>query len=278
MPDTDDDLLDRLEASARRTETPCGDGAMVWHEWGEGPPLVLLHGGSGSWRHWARNIGHLSRGQRVLAPDMPGLGESAMPPAGTRLWDYAGLLADGIDATLGAGTRYDLAGFSFGAVMSGHLAARDTGRLRSVTLLGAGSLGLQRRPTPLAKVRSETGENRIAAHRHNLATLMIADPARIDALALRIQAWNSDHTRLRSSGLVPEGALREALRDVTAPLNVIYGERDAIVYPFMDERTALYHALRPDVTMRVVPGAGHWVAFEAADAVNALLDEMLPAV
>jgi pimeloyl-ACP methyl ester carboxylesterase len=28
--------------------------------------------------------------------------------------------------------------------------------------------------------------------------------------------------------------------------------------------------------MRVVPGAGHWVGFEAPGAVNALLDKMLP--
>ncbi len=49
-------FLDRLERTARRTETPCGDGTMVWRSWGEGPTLVLFHGGAGSWRHWAHNI------------------------------------------------------------------------------------------------------------------------------------------------------------------------------------------------------------------------------
>ena len=24
--------------------------------WGEGRPLVLLHGGTGSWMHWVRNV------------------------------------------------------------------------------------------------------------------------------------------------------------------------------------------------------------------------------
>jgi copper chaperone CopZ len=54
-------VLDGLEARARRQETPCGDGALVWREWGPPGggterPLVLFHGGSGSWRHWVRNI------------------------------------------------------------------------------------------------------------------------------------------------------------------------------------------------------------------------------
>jgi pimeloyl-ACP methyl ester carboxylesterase len=233
MADQEDDLTERLEAAAERYETPCGEGRMVWHAWGEGPPLVLLHGGSGSWRHWARNIGHLARGRRVLAPDMPGLGESDLPPRGIDLWDYIGIVTGGLDALVGADAPYDLAGFSFGGIVAGHVAARDTGRLRSLTLVGAGGLGLPRLPTPLAKVRSKTGEERIAAHRHNLAVLMFGDSSRIDALALRIQAWNSDHTRLSSVGLVPEGALRAVLSGVRAPLNVIYGERDAIAYPFM---------------------------------------------
>ena len=72
-----------LEARARREETPCGNGSLVWHFWGEGQPVVLLHGGSGSWTHWVRNIEPLvASGRQVLVPDMPGFGESALWPAG----------------------------------------------------------------------------------------------------------------------------------------------------------------------------------------------------
>ena len=53
-------LIERLRAQATRRETPCGAGTMVWHVWGETrpglPPVVLFHGGSGSWTHWVRNI------------------------------------------------------------------------------------------------------------------------------------------------------------------------------------------------------------------------------
>jgi hypothetical protein len=44
------EFLSRLEAAATKTETPCGDGTMVWRLWGDpaSPVLMLFHGGAGS--------------------------------------------------------------------------------------------------------------------------------------------------------------------------------------------------------------------------------------
>lgn len=264
--------LAALAASATRAETAFEGGRMVWHEWGAGPPLVLLHGGAGSWRHWARNIEALSRRHRVLAPDLPGLGESSLPPAEADLWGIAAIVAAGIAARLG-GAPHALAGFSFGAIIAGHVAAQASigagPELTSLALLGAGGLGLPRQPTPLVSVRDRVGEDRMAAHRENLARLMIADPARIDAEALAIQAWNSDHARFRSRRVVTATSLRDALEAVRTPLSVIYGERDAITLPDLASRIAFFRARGTEAL--VVPGAGHWVAFEAPDAVNAAL-------
>src|SRR5262245_66454455 len=72
--------VDALNRVARKERTPCGDGTMVWRVWGAGDPLVLFHGGSGSWTHWIRNIPELSRHYELWVPDIPGLGSSAMPP------------------------------------------------------------------------------------------------------------------------------------------------------------------------------------------------------
>jgi pimeloyl-ACP methyl ester carboxylesterase len=239
--------------------------------------LVLFHGGSGSWRHWVRNVERLSADRRLLCPDLPGLGESAMPPrADGGPAPIAAVARAGLARVLGGeGAPYDLAGFSFGALVAGHVAAEAGPELRSVTLVGAASLGLLRQRTDLVKVRDKEGEARIAAHRHNLASLMFADPERIDGLALLVQERNTREARFRSRGFAGTALLRDAIARARAPAALVYGERDAIAWPEVEARFAVLRSVRPDAWTGVVPGAGHWVAYEAAPSFDAMLLDML---
>jgi pimeloyl-ACP methyl ester carboxylesterase len=274
-PEAPEALLARLEAAARRFKTPCDEGSMVWRAWGDGAPLVLLHGGSGSWRHWVRNVAPLAAHRMVVCPDLPGLGESAMPPPAGDPGGVAAVVRAGIGQVLGAGTRYDLCGFSFGALLSGHVAAQAGPELRSVTLVGAGALGLKRQVTELVKVRSVEGEARTAAHRHNLAALMFADPAQIDPLSLVVQEWNTQRARFKSRGFAGSTSLRDAIARASAPVALLYGERDAIAWPEVELRFAALRDVQPEAWTGIIPGAGHWVAYEAADTFNAMLLDML---
>ena len=270
-------FLDRLERTAVRTETPCGDGTMVWRSWGDSslPVLVLFHGGAGSWRHWAHNIDVLSQRYRLLVPDLPGLGESAFPPDGDDATQVAAIVAHGIDIVLGPDARYDVAGFSFGGTMASCVAAIHGARVRSATIIGSSGVGPSGSAVELMKVRHLSGEERVAAHRTNLNRLMIADPAKIDDLALAIQEWNTRHSRLKTPTLSRSGALPRAIAQVTAPVNGIWGERDAPANPRAPQRVEALRALRPDADVRMIPGAGHWVAYEAPEQFNAMLLEML---
>jgi pimeloyl-ACP methyl ester carboxylesterase len=284
--DSPEDVIAALEARARRHETPCGDGVVVWREWaphpGGGaaearrPPLVLFHGGSGSWRHWVRNIERLSANRRLFCPDLPGLGDSDMPPRGDSPAPIAGVMRAGLARVLGGeGAAYDLAGFSFGALIAGHVAAEAGPELLSVTLVGAASLGLLRQRTDLLKVRDKEGEARIAAHRHNLASLMFADPAGIDDLALHVQERNTREARFRSRGFAGSAMLRDAIARARAPVALVYGERDAIAFPEVEARFAVLRSVRPDAWTGMVPGAGHWVSYEAAPVFDAMLLDIL---
>ncbi len=268
-------LLARIDAAARRVETPCGDGSMVWRVWGEGPPLVLFHGGSGSWRHWVRNIEALAAQRTLICPDLPGLGESAMPAPALDPAPIAAEVRAGLARVLGEGVRYDLAGFSFGALLAGHLSAQAGPELASVTLVGAGALGLPRPRTELVKVRDKQGEDRLAAHRANLEILMVADPRSVDALALVIQEYNTRHARFRSRGFAHTASLKDAVAQARCPVALLYGERDAIAWPDMESRFAALRSVQPEAWTGVIPGAGHWVAYEAAASFNAMLLDML---
>ncbi len=269
-------ILDDLIAKATRHETPCGDGTMVWRAWNEGAgdPLVLLHGGNGSWRHWVKQIPHFARERRVIAPDLPGLGESADLPGEQDPLQAARVTLPGLRDLL-RGQRGDLVGFSFGSNVAGQLAAAMGDELRTLTLVGAGALGVPRNPTPLEKIRDKHGEARIAAHRFNLASLMIADPARIDDLALAIQEWNTVHARFRSRGFAGTPLLKQALARTTLPLTLIWGERDQVAAGHIPERFAAAREARADAVLDVIPGAGHWTAYEAPQELNVAIERSM---
>src|SRR5882724_1393648 len=151
-------FVDRVAAEAERFGTPCGEGHLVWHMWGSGPPLVLLHGGYGSWMHWIRNVLPLSRHFTVIAPDLPGLGESATPPEPWTADGLAAIVVAGLDIVLPKGVAPHLAGFSFGGVIGGVVASQLGDRLRAFTVVGSNGMGLERQPTPLERVKPDAGE------------------------------------------------------------------------------------------------------------------------
>ena len=141
------DLAGSLKARAKIIFTPCGDGSMIWHQWGDGAPLILLHGGSGAWNHWVRNIEGLSRHYRLLVGDIPGLGDSANPPFFFDPKDYqnsvpqlASIILNGIEQIIGDAS-FHLCGFSFGSIVGSYVAADAESRLLSFTLVGASAFG-----------------------------------------------------------------------------------------------------------------------------------------
>ncbi|HXC29039.1 MAG TPA: alpha/beta hydrolase [Stellaceae bacterium] len=267
-------LVAGIAAEATRVESPCGDGSLVWRIWGSGPPLVLLHGGYGSWSHWIRNIPVLKQRFMVIAVDLPGLGDSATPPEPWTAEGLAAIIVKGLDIVLPKGEQPHMAGFSFGGVIGGVVAAQLGDRLKAFTVVGSNGLGLERSPTPLERVAADASEEQeFAAHRYNLNQLMIHNPDKIDQLALWLQKTNHAHARMRSRRFSRSGALVEALPKIKARLDGIWGERDATAYPHVDERRRILQEVQPGARFTVVPGAGHWVQFEEADAFNRIITE-----
>ena len=267
-----------LESSATHVRTPAGGGSTVWRVWGTGSPLVLLHGASGSWTHWIHNIAPLATAFRVYVPDMPGFGDSDTPPAPHTAEGLAELLASGLDLLLPPPQGIDIAGFSFGGIIGGIMAARLGRRVRTLVLLGAGGFALPRAPMrPLVRITPDMTAGEMArAHRDNLSVMMIADRGKIDDLAVLLQIANVARARFKSGGIPESDALVTALPHVTARIAGIWGAHDAFVGGRVDERRRLLATHRPALDFRVID-AGHWVAYEAADEVNAALLEMLRA-
>ncbi len=271
----------RLAAEAERRETPCGDGRMVWRLWGDGPPLVLLHGGSGSWTHWFRNIRTLSKHFRLHVADMPGLGSSDMPPRAFMHDDYpatmtmvAAVIADGIRELLGETTPYQLAGFSLGSIVATYLAAAEGARVASLTLIGSAAFGLpwdglRGSLTPMARDMSE--QQKLEVQRKNLGIIMVGDPANADDLAAYLQLGNVTRARVRTHGIADTDSLTRALARVTSPINGIWGRDDVYAQPNLKTIEGILRGHDPDAGFTLIDDAGHWVMYECAEAFDAAL-------
>lgn len=268
-------LLDALAAKADRIETPCGDGTMVWHAWGpgEGDPLVLAHGAQGSWQHWVRNVESLATTRRVIAADLPGHGESALPASP----DHAGIaaaLADGLTLILGKGRPADLCGFSFGGVCFAHLAAYHPHVARRLILVGCGGLDTPHGEVELQRVSGLRGEARIAVLKSNLLGLMLHHPDSADALAVHMLLPNAKRSRLLAADMVLPDKLLRILPQVRCRVDAIWGEFDR-PHPDPTLQEAALRTVCPDAGFEVVADAGHWAMYERPEAFEAALGKLM---
>ncbi|CAA2110335.1 alpha/beta fold hydrolase [Variovorax paradoxus] len=271
------ETIARIDALSTHHD-PVHEGVRVrWRRFGTDtakPPLVLLHGGHGSWMHWLRNAEALSAGRTLWLPDMPGFNESDAPPRVAPGQDTLPPLLDALGGTLdqliGAGTPIDLGGFSFGGLTAARFAARRRA-IRRLALVGSGGHGTLRRMTAqMINWRAAPDrEAERAALLNNLAALMLHDPAAIDALAFEIHDISCHGTRFRSKEVSQAGGLEQAIDALGVPTLLLWGEYDVTADPRpLVARLAGAGPMREGV---VVDGAGHWAQYERADEVNARL-------
>ena len=270
-------FVSKVESLGTRAVTPCAAGSMVWRIWGEGPPLVLLHGASGSWTHWIRNVLPLAARFRVLVPDMPGFGDSDAPLDPHTAPGLADLVASGLDVILPPPTELDLAGFSFGGIVAGLMAARLERRVRTLVLLGPGGLALPRAATrPLLRIQpGMTHDESRQVYRENLRTLMIASADKVDDLAVSLQIDNLRRTRFKVGDIPQSDTLLKALPAIQARITGIWGRHDAFTGANLEECRRILASAHRELDFRVIEGAGHWTPYEAADQINAILCDML---
>jgi 2-hydroxy-6-oxonona-2,4-dienedioate hydrolase len=262
----------QLQAQARIERVAYEGRVVCWRGFGEGPPLVLLHGGHGSWLHWIRNVAALAQAHTVWVADLPGCGDSDAlagdPHAGDRMEHLVDALIGSLDTLVGRHAVVDLAGFSFGGVVAAQLAVQRP-QVRRLALLGPGAHGAARREhTPLLDWRLPDLQTRRAALRHNLHAFML-HARQDDPLAFEVHRASCERTRLRSKALSHAPLLPQLLQALDLPLLLLWGEHDVTADPVvLAPRLADGHPGREWI---VVPGAGHWVQYERAPEVDQLL-------
>ena len=253
-------------------------------------PLVLLHGGGFDHADfaWGAVMERLTGRVRMLAPDLPGYGQSAALAPATTIPDLGRWVLDWMD---GVGVeRCDIGGLSMGGGVALWLALEHPERIRRLVLVA--SYGMMARAPfhRLARIAGRLPSRaplyRAAAASDRLARLGLrfafVDPARIPdgtiaelrRVAARQAARQSFSSFLRGEmgrhGTVTN--LTDDLPDLAQPTLIVHGTKDPLV-PVVNARDAA--ATIPDCTYLELPAA-HWplqeFPDETAEAIATLLD------
>ena len=225
---------------------------------GAGAPLLFLHGANGiaGWMPFmTRLAGHFD----LWAPSHPGFGQSDTPEWLDNIADLAYFYLDFLDRFGLDGVH--LVGTSLGGWISAEIAVRDTGRIKSLTLVDAAGIHVKGVPKGDLFMWSAEEKIRNGFHDQKIAEKMLAaTPSEADIdfeLKNRFTAaklaW---HPRFYNPDLA------KWLHRIDVPTLILWGDSDKIFPPAYG---AAYHDLIPGSELRIVPRCGHAPQYEQVD-------------
>ncbi len=246
-----------------RSSPPRGGTGISWREVrvsgypvryevaGEGDPVVLVHGLSGSTRWWNRNVPDLARHHRVYLVNLPGFG--ALRRSGPRFvlaeatsWLLAWMEAVGLG-------RAHFVGHSMGGYLCLRLAARRPEAVGRLVLVD---------PAGMPSHRTMLG---------HLGPLLLssryARPAFLPVL-VRDALYAGPLTLLRTTRDLLAEDVRDDLRRVEAPTLLVWGEKDPLIPPSIGD---LMRAGIPGSRLLVIERAGHNPMFDCPEDFNKAL-------
>jgi pimeloyl-ACP methyl ester carboxylesterase len=242
-------------------------------EAGDGPPLVLLHGGIESrGAYWAPAVERLAESRRVIIPDVPGLGESE-PLADLSVDAFAAWFHELLEAT--CDDRPALIAHSLAAALSARYAAPNEGSLRRLVVYAAPAIGPYRIPLgPAIRVAMfDLRPSKKNAERLDRFGFFDLDAARRRDHHKWIDAWSS-YARERAKVPHVKRTMRwliktctkeipdAELRRIEVPTTLIWGSHDRFVRLALAERASA----RLGWPLRVIDEAGHVPHIEQPEA------------
>lgn len=261
--------------STRRTAVVNGF-ELAFHDVGQGPPVVLLHGsgpGVTGWANFGANLPTLARQLRCIVIDQPGFGASARPAAYDRNYlRYAAEAVAGLLDELGLDS-VGLIGNSMGGDVAVRVALDQPGRVSRLLLNGPGGTGATiLGPSPsegiarLMEFNADPTRERMAAW---VRTMLFDQRRATDQLIDERMAAAQQPGAVRNlqdvyatfydPALAEPVALWAEVHRIKAPTLMCWG-RDDRVAPV---EGALFPARRmPRCDLRIYSRCGHWVQVE----------------
>ncbi len=276
----------------------------------DAPALIFLHGFPESHRTWRNQVAHFSGRYRCIAPDQRGYRGSSKP---SEVSDYTPdkligdvfQLADALEIDRFTILGHDWGGaIAWGTAIAGQMNANGPGRVTRAVIANAPHPAIfqkllytnQHQRTSSQYMRGfRDPKNDALVREHGLGGILMqeikwdsADTMEPDERAALLQDWQDrdaafamlnwyraspiDIPPLDAPYELPEGWTPPQLPNLTIPTLVIWGMDDLALPP---ENLEGLDAIIDDLTVAEVPGSGHFVPWEAPDAVNAAIDGFL---
>ena len=265
------------------------DRAVNVIELGEGPPVVFVHGLSGSWQNWLEQLPVLAANHRVVALDLPGFGHSEIPKETITISFYARVLDQAMEALdMDAAA---IVGNSMGGFVSAEMAIAFPQRVERLVLASPAGISSYNNPaaTRLASVARKIGPllamptGWAAAHADTLTrwprlrdvtlNVPILYPSRLprELAAEQLRgAGKPGFIQALEANLNYD--FRHRLPEIVCPTLVVWGEQDRLI----TVRDAdVYTELIPGARKVLLPDTGHAPMIERPARFNTLLEEFL---
>jgi pimeloyl-ACP methyl ester carboxylesterase len=253
---------------------------------GKGEPVLFVHGLAGCWRNWLENIPHFAENHRVLAPDLPGFGDSPSPNWDISMPAYGRMLHDFCER-LGVERVAALVGNSMGGFVSTEVVIQRPERFDRLVLVSAAGISfaeLKGRRTQALARSIEAAAPFLAGDRRFLLTRpmgrqltfggLMRAPAKLRPELLAEQARPGLSAPGFADAMIAIAGYdtRERLPEIEIPTLVVWGLNDRIV-PV--EAALAYHRLIPRSRLEIFERTGHVPMLERPARFNALVDEFI---
>jgi 2-succinyl-6-hydroxy-2,4-cyclohexadiene-1-carboxylate synthase len=251
---------------------------------GSGPPVLLLHGFTGSSANWQAHVPALSEQYQVLIVDLPGHGQTDAPDDPAR-YGVEQVAADliALSARAGAASAHVL-GYSMGARLALCMALAYPRFVRSL-IMESGSPGLESVEERQARIRQDealaeriVGDGLAAFVEYWENIPLFASQQRLSPEVrqrLREQRLRNRPeglaNSLRGMGTGVQPSLWNRLDEISVPVLLLAGALDT---KFVGIAQQMYDRM-PDARLVIVPGAGHTIHLEAPTVFHAQITEFL---